>query len=39
VPASTICRFIRRQRGLSSRSFDRVAGVVNWELRPAARSA
>lgn len=39
VPASTITRFIRRQRGLSSRAFDRVAGVVCLELRPAARSA
>lgn len=39
LPASSITRFIRRERGLSSRAFDRVAGVVNWELRPAARSA
>jgi hypothetical protein len=39
VPASTISRFIRRQRGLSSRAFDRVAGVIGCELRPLARSA
>jgi hypothetical protein len=39
LPASSITRFIRRERGLSSRAFDRVAGVVNCELRPAARSA
>jgi hypothetical protein len=39
LPASSITRFIRRQRGLSSRAFDRVAAVVNCELRPAARSA
>lgn len=37
VPASTITRFIRRQRGLSSRAFDRVANAVGVELRPAAR--
>jgi hypothetical protein len=36
VPASSITRFIRRERGLSGRVFDRVAGVVNWEMRPAA---
>ena len=39
LPASSITRFVRRERGLSSRAFDRVAGVVNCELRPAARSA
>lgn len=39
LPASSITRFVRRQRGLSSRAFDRVAGVVGCELRPAARSA
>jgi hypothetical protein len=39
VPASTISRFINRRRGLSTRAFDRVAGVVGVELRPAARSA
>lgn len=39
VPASTICRFINRKRGLSTRAFDRVAGVIGCELRPAARSA
>jgi hypothetical protein len=39
LPASSITRFIRRQRGLSSRAFDRVAAVVDLELRPVARSA
>jgi hypothetical protein len=39
LPASSISRFIRRERGLSSRAFDRVAGVVNCELRPATRTA
>ncbi len=39
LPASSITRFIRRQRGLSSRAVDRVAAAVNCELRPAARSA
>jgi hypothetical protein len=38
LPASSITRFIRRERGLSSRAFDRVAAVVNWELRPASRA-
>lgn len=38
IPASSITRFIRRERGLSGRAFDRVAGVVNWELRPRPRS-
>jgi hypothetical protein len=38
VPPSSITRFIRRERGLSGRAFDRVANVVNVELRPAARS-
>jgi hypothetical protein len=37
VPASTITRFVRRERGLSSRAFDRVANAVGVELRPAAR--
>lgn len=37
VPASTITRFIRRQRGLSSRALDRVANAVGVELRPVAR--
>jgi len=37
VPPSTITRFIRRERGLSSRAFDRVAGAVGVELRPVAR--
>ena len=39
VPASSISRFVRRERGLSCRAIDRVAGVVGVELRPAARSA
>ena len=38
LPASSITRFIRRERGLSSRAFDRVAAVVKWELRPASRA-
>ena len=38
VPASAITRFMNRQRGLSTRTFDRVAGVVGVELRPVARS-
>lgn len=38
VPASTISRFMNRRRGLSHRAFDRLAGVVGFELRPAARS-
>lgn len=37
VPASTITRFIRRERGLSSRAFDRVANAVGVELRPVPR--
>lgn len=39
VPASSISRFVRRERGLSGRAFDRVAEVVGVELRTAARSA
>jgi len=39
LPASTICRFLNRKRGLSSRAFDRVANVVGVELRPVARPA
>ena len=39
LPATSITRFIRRERGLSSRAFDRVAGVVDCELRPAKRTA
>ncbi len=38
LPASSITRFIRRERGLSGRGFDRVAAVVGVELRPAAPS-
>ena len=33
VPASAISRFMNRRRGLSTRSLDRVAGVVGIELR------
>lgn len=32
VPTSVISRFVNRQRGLSSGSFDLVAGVVGLEL-------
>jgi hypothetical protein len=39
LPASSISRFLSRERGLSSRAFDRVANAVNCELRPASRSA
>jgi hypothetical protein len=39
LPATSITRFIRRERGLSSRAFDRVAGVVDCELRPVRRTA
>lgn len=39
VPTSSISRFMNRRRGLSSRAFDRVAGVIGCELRPVARSA
>lgn len=39
VPASSISRFIRRQRGLSGRAMDRVAGIVGFQLRPVSRSA
>lgn len=39
LPPSSITRFIRRQRGLSSAAFDRVAAVVGLEFRPPARSA
>lgn len=39
VPSSVIIRFINRKRGLSSRSLDRIAGIVGVELRPVRRSA
>ena len=39
VPVSSISRFTRRQRGLSSLAMDRVADVLGVQLRPAARSA
>ena len=39
VPASTISRFMNRQRGLSTPIFDRVAGVIGVELRPVAPTA
>ena len=39
VPVSSISRFTRRQRGLSSHAMDRVACVLGVQLRPAARPA
>lgn len=39
VPASTISRFMNRKRGLSTPIFDRVAGVIGFELRPVAPTA
>ncbi len=33
VPHSTLSRFIRGQRGLTVRSFDRLADAVGLELR------
>lgn len=39
VPASTITRFIRRERGLSTKAFDRLGGVVGVEVRTVRRSA
>lgn len=39
VPASAVCRFMNRKRDLSSRSIDRVASVLGYELRPMSRSA
>jgi hypothetical protein len=37
LPCSSISRFIRRQRGLSSRSIDRIADTIGVELRPVRR--
>lgn len=39
LPSSTIIRFMNRQRGLSSRSLDRVAAIIGVELRPVRRAA
>ena len=35
VPHSSLVKFMRRQRGMSARSFDRVAYVLGYELQPA----
>lgn len=37
LPHSVISRFIRGERGLTLRSFDRLAGVVRLEMRPMTR--
>lgn len=37
LSASTVNRFVNRRRSLPLDSFDRVAAVIGWELRPAAR--
>jgi hypothetical protein len=34
VPHSVLVRFAKRQRGMSAPSFDRVANVLGYELRP-----
>jgi hypothetical protein len=39
LPSSVIVRFMNRRRGLSSRSIDRITGVVGVELRPVRQSA
>lgn len=39
LPSSSVIRFMNRRRGLSSRSFDRVADVIGVELRSLRRSA
>jgi|LakMenEpi03Aug12_release.lakeMendotaPanAssembly.Ray.scaffolds.fasta_scaffold206105_3 hypothetical protein len=39
VPHSVLVRFASRQRGMSARSFDRVASVLGYELRPRAARA
>lgn len=39
LPASSITRFVRRERGLSMAAFDRVAAVVRWRMMPVKRSA
>jgi hypothetical protein len=37
VPTSVISRFMNRERGLTTGSFDLVAGAVGLELRPRRR--
>ena len=37
VPASCLCRFRSGKQHLPSTSFDRVAGVLGYELRPQQR--
>jgi hypothetical protein len=37
LPASSVIRFVNRRRNLSGRSFDRIAGIIGIELRPARR--
>jgi hypothetical protein len=39
VPHSVLVRFMHRQRGMSAPTFDRVAGVLGYELRPRQRDA
>jgi hypothetical protein len=39
VPHSSLVRFLQRRRGMSAPSFDRVAGVLGYELRPRQRDA
>lgn len=39
VSPSAISRFVNRRRSLPLDSFDRVASVVGWEMRPTSRSA
>ncbi len=34
VPPSILSRFVRGERGMTTRSFDRVAAAVGLELRP-----
>jgi hypothetical protein len=34
VPPTVLSRFMRRERGMNTRSFDRVAAAVGLELRP-----
>lgn len=37
TPASSISRFVRRERGLSANALDRVSAVIGVELRPVSR--
>jgi len=39
VPHSVLVRFMQRRRGMSAPTFDRVAGVLGYELRPRQRDA